>query len=197
MTYPRVYIIILNWNNYEDSKKCAESVEQATYPNLKIVIADNASTDGSGKRLEHEFPQHRFVFNEENLGFSRGCNRGIRAAVEDEDCEYVLLLNNDAVVSPQFLEEAIDKAEEDDRIGLVGGKILISDETRRIWYAGGEVLRWRGGVSVRGVGEIDHGQYDEAGEVGFITGALMLIKREVLIKVGTAAGGVFLRGRRI
>ena len=74
--------------------------------------------------------------------------------------------------------------ESDDQIGLAGGKILISRETKRIWYAGGEVLRWRGGVRVRGVGETDEGQYDIAGEVGFVTGAMMLIRRQVLTSVG-------------
>src|SRR6185503_1441984 len=159
-----------NWNNYEDTKKCVESVEQATYPNLKIVVVDNASADGSGKRLEMSFPQHRFVSNEKNLGFSRGCNSGIRAAIKDKDCAYVLLLNNDAIVPPQFLERAIEEAEKNNQIGLVGGKILTSAETRRIWYAGGDIDRWRGQVTIRGFNEIDNGQYDEPCEVGFVTG---------------------------
>ena len=88
MSEPRVYIIVLNWNNYEDTKKCVESVEQATYPDIKIVIVDNASTDGSGERLRKEFPQHQFVLNEGNLGFSKGCNRGIRVAMQDKACAY-------------------------------------------------------------------------------------------------------------
>lgn len=184
MNEPRVYVIVLNWNNYEDSKRCVESVQQATYPNLKIVIVDNASADGSGERLRNEFPQHPFVRNEGNLGFSKGCNRGIHVAMEDEDCAYVLLLNNDAVVAPGFLEKAIETAEKDGRIGLVGGKILHSPETKVISYAGGHMNLWRGMVVIRGFNEKDHGQYDEACEVGFVTGAFMLIKRDVLEKVG-------------
>jgi GT2 family glycosyltransferase len=181
---PRVYTIILNWNNYEDSKKCLESLQQATYPDHRIVVVDNASTDGSGKRLQQEFSRHEFVFNEGNLGFSRGCNRGIHAALKDKDCAYVLLLNNDAVVPPNFLEKAIESAEGDSRIGLVGGKILHSPESKVISYAGGHINRWRGMVIIRGFNEKDRGQYDEACEVGFVTGAFMLIKREVLEKVG-------------
>lgn len=52
---PRVYAIILNWNKYEDTKNCLESLQQATYPNLKIIVVDNGSADGSGKRLQQEF----------------------------------------------------------------------------------------------------------------------------------------------
>jgi len=181
---PMVYTVVLNWNNYEDTKKCLESLQQATYPNLRIIVADNGSPDGSGKRLQSEFPQHLYVFNEGNLGFSKGCNRGIRVALDDKECAYVLLLNNDAEVPPGFLEKAIDCAEGDDRIGLVGGKVLQSRESKVITYAGGHIERLRGTAVIRGFNEIDRGQYDQAEEVGFVTGALMLIKREVLERAG-------------
>jgi len=181
---PQVNVIVLNWNNYEDTKKCLESLQQATYPNLKVIVVDNASADESGKRLQAEFPHFRFIFNEKNLGFARGCNVGIRAALKDETCAYVLLLNNDAVVTPNFLEKAVEAAERDTLIGLVGGKILKFPESRTIWYAGGYVDQWRGQAVPRGFSELDHGQYDQPEEVGFVTGALMLIRREVLEEVG-------------
>jgi len=181
---PKVYTIILNWNNYEDTKKCLESLQEATYPNLSVIIVDNASDDESGKRLQAEFPHFRFIFNEKNLGFARGCNVGIRAALKDETCAYVLLLNNDAVVTQNFLEKAVDVAERNPLIGLVGGKILQSPQSRKIWYAGGYINCWRGQNVNRGFDETDDGRYDTPGETGFITGALMLIKREVIERVG-------------
>ncbi len=181
---PKVYTIVLNWNNFADSKACIESLETVTYPNLDIIVVDNGSIDHSGARLQQHFPHLQFVFNDKNLGFARGCNVGIREALKDSACQYVLLLNNDATTTPGFLEQAVTFAEADSQIGLVGGKILYSAQSRKIWYAGGEVLRWRGGVQIRGFREIDNGQYDEVGEMGFISGALMLIKREVLERVG-------------
>ena len=181
---PLVYVLVLNWNNYEDTRKCLKALLGESYPNLRTIVVDNGSIDNSGFRLQDEFPQVKFIRNEENLGFSRGCNVGIRAALEDPLAAYVLLLNNGAEITPGALTCAIETAESDKQIGLVSGKILCSREAKRIWYAGGEVLRWRGGVRVRGAGETDHGQYDTAAEVGFITGALMLIKREVLTTVG-------------
>src|SRR2546421_4881319 len=181
---PRVWAIVLNWNNYDDTKSCLESLQQATHCDLKIIVVDNASADGSGKRLQQEFGQHRFVFNEANLGFSRGCNRGIRVALEDEHCAYVFLINNDAVVNPDSISEAVSAAEADERIGLVSGKVLFSEKRNTIWYAGGHIDLWRGRTVTRGFGEIDSGQYESACEVGFVTGAMMLIKREVLERVG-------------
>jgi GT2 family glycosyltransferase len=151
---------------------------------MKTIVVDNGSTDGSAARLRPEFPRFQFILNDKNLGFAKGCNVGIQAALEDKDCAYVLLLNNDSVVPPQFLEKAVDAAEANKRIGLVGGKILLSPESKEIWYAGGDVNIWLGRVNVYGVGEIDRGQYDKSGEIGFVTGALMLISREVLEKVG-------------
>jgi len=182
--WPKVSIVVLNWNRYELTKECLESLEAITYPNYEVILVDNASADGSGARLCREFPQHQFIQNEANLGFARGCNVGVRAALEDENCAYVLLLNNDATATTQFLEKAVETAEANSRVGLVGGKILYSVESKKIWYAGGYLPRWRGGVKIRGFREIDRGQYDSPCEVGFVTGALMLIKREVLEKVG-------------
>jgi GT2 family glycosyltransferase len=181
---PRVYVVVLNWNNYDDTKACLESLERATYGNLEIVVVDNGSADGSGKRLQEKFPQHRFIFNERNIGFSRGCNAGIRETLKDAECSYVLLLNNDATVAPGFLEKAVATAQADDRIGLISGKIFRSLESKKLWYAGGEISMWRGRVNIRGRGTTDDGQYDKPAEVGFVTGAFLLIRREVLEKVG-------------
>jgi GT2 family glycosyltransferase len=82
------------------------------------------------------------------------------------------------------LRRAIETGEADKAIGLIGGKILYSPESRRIWYAGGKINRWRGVTVIRGFREVDRGQYDSASEVGFVTGALMLIPRQVLDTVG-------------
>src|SRR5262245_55912265 len=157
---PKVYVIILNWNNYADTKKCLCSLQRTTYSNVSVIAVDNGSRDGSGGRLEAEFPDFQFILNEKNLGFSRGCNVGIRAALDDAHCAYVLLLNNDAVATPRFLERAVETAEANPQIGLVGGKLLYSPESKKIWYAGGDVNRWRGQVAIRGFREVDQGQYD-------------------------------------
>ncbi len=181
---PRVSIVVLNWNNYEDTRKCLESLRKVIYSELRVLVVDNGSSDGSGRRLVSEFREFEFIFNDKNLGFSRGCNVGIRAALEDEGCGYVLLLNNDTIVTANFLDKAIEHAEANASAGLIGGKILTLSDPSKIWYAGGSVNCWKGRMVVRGYGEKDCGQYDEPVEVGFVTGALMMIKREVIEKVG-------------
>jgi len=184
MSVPLVYVVILNWNKYHDTSECLQSLAEASYPNLKTIVVDNGSADGSGKSLADDFPDVRFIFNDQNLGFSRACNIGMRAALDGQECRDLLLLNNDALVSPGFLEKPIQTAESRMDIGMVGGKIFHSPDSNVLAYAGGRVSRWRGQIIPRGMSEVDEGKYDEPLEIGYIIGALMLIKREVLEKVG-------------
>src|SRR5256885_9783601 len=93
----RVSIVLLNWNRYETSRECLESLANATYREREIIFVDNASADGSGPRIREHFPDIVYVQNERKLGFSRGCNVGIRIALQ-RGADYVLLLNNDCVL---------------------------------------------------------------------------------------------------
>lgn len=179
-----VYAIVLNWNNYHRTKQCLLSLQEATYPGLKILVVDNGSTDGSGRRLQEEFSQPSFVFNEANLGFSRGCNRGIRVALDDPDCAYALLLNNDMEVEPNFLEPAVEMAASSATVGLVTGKILFGDRRNVIWHAGGQIGGFRLRSTFRGANELDRGQCEEVCETGGGAGAMLFIPRTTLEKVG-------------
>jgi GT2 family glycosyltransferase len=180
----RVYAVVLNWENFSDTRLCLNSLRQSGYPDLRTIVVDNCSQDRSVDQLRQEFPDLTLQSNEFNLGFARGCNVGIREAMKDPECAYVLLLNNDAVLVPGTLKPGIEFADSDSALGAISGKVLSSPQSRAIWYAGGQINRWRGQAVVRGFGEVDCGQYDQACEVGFVTGALMLIKREVLEAAG-------------
>jgi len=181
---PRVYAVVLNWNRYELTRACVESILEADYPDLRIIIVDNASSDGSAQRLRVDFPGAALIANGANLGFARGCNVGIRAALEDPGCAYVLLLNNDATLEPSAIRVGVEAAERDDSVGAVGAKILRSRSDRRIWHAGGRISLWRGAAITRGLAQLDRGQFDHAEYVGFLTGACMLIRRKLLSAAG-------------
>jgi GT2 family glycosyltransferase len=181
---PSVGIVILNWNNLEASTRCLRSLAALTYPRHRVYLLDNASTDGSWEALEREFRnQVVTISNPGNVGFSAGCNPGIRRALAD-GCDYVLLLNNDCiVVDPGFLESMVTLAESDPSIGLVGGKIVLWPETSRLWSTGGTLDFW-GAERHTGHRETDLGQYDEVAPREFISGALMLIRRSVVERIG-------------
>ncbi|MCP2605454.1 glycosyltransferase family 2 protein [Candidatus Aminicenantes bacterium AC-335-O07] len=180
---PKISIIILNWNNYEDTKECLESLGKITYPNYEVIVVDNGSTDGSYERLKEEFFHHIFIRNEENFGFAKGNNMGIKYALKKK-VNYILLLNNDTVVDKNFLEPLVKEAEKNEKIGIVGGKIYYYNTPKRIWYAGGKISLIKGGCVHYGAGDIDRGQYNEPKEVGFVSGCMMLVKTEVFEKVG-------------
>src|SRR6266404_5960850 len=185
LKFPKVGVVILNWNNYRDTARCLDSFGSVTYANYLIYVVDNGSKDDSALRLGENFKNDyiRFILNPENLGFASGCNKGIAQALAD-GCEYLLLLNNDCIIcDPGFLNKAVTLAEADPQCGIVGGKILFWPETNRIWSTGGYIKLW-GAEKHIGHGEWDKGQYQEIKERKFISGALMLIKREVLGRIG-------------
>ncbi len=184
MSIPKISIILVNWNNVGDSVECLESLRQCTYPNYEVTVVDNGS-DGEDVRLLRERFGHdvRLIENERNLGFAKGCNIGMRDAL-DRGADYVVLLNNDTVVTPDFLEEMITVALRDEKLGIAGGKIRCYEFPEVIWFGGGIIDYRTGSTPIRGSGEVDRGQYDEIGEVDWICSCFMLISRDVLQSVG-------------
>jgi GT2 family glycosyltransferase len=103
MRIPKICIIILNWNGIEVIESCIKSVLQTHYSNYKVLLVDNASTDGSPKVLKENFPDLKFIDNPENLGYAEGNNRGIKLAFFELAADCIVLLNNDTVVDEKWL----------------------------------------------------------------------------------------------
>ena len=184
MNYPFVSVVILHWNHYAATKRCLDSLLACTYPNMQVIVVDNGSKDDSAVRLQSEYADLRFIFNSANLGFARGCNAGIKEALQSDSCTYVLLLNNDATVTPGFLEPAVMMAESNKQIGLINGKMYLKENSNILASAGGFINRLRVDLKIRGLGEEDQGQYDEPCEITFVTCGFALISRQVLQTVG-------------
>lgn len=194
MMYSKVAIIILNWNGKEDTIECLESLKHITYPNYEILLVDNGSTDGSVECFRERYPGMEIIENGENLGFAEGNNVGIRRAM-DEGADYVLLLNNDTVVDPEFLGELVKVAEGDERIGIVGPKIYYYDYKGRkdvIWFAGGGINWTTGRTTHHCMRKIDDGTINKLKKVDYITGCTMLIKGDVFMKIGLLDSDYFL-----
>jgi len=180
---PRVAIIVLNWNGWEVTASCLESLQQVEYPNYKIIVVDNASTDASVERLSSGFPHIELIRNTVNLGFAAGNNVGIKRALRD-GAQFILLLNNDTVVSPSFLTKMMAVAASHPRIGILNPKISYLDDPGRIWYAGGTFNLWQGFARHIGQRAMDSARYNETREVTFITGCAFLIKADVIAEIG-------------
>ncbi|CAJ35482.1 glycosyltransferase family 2 protein [Methanocella arvoryzae] len=188
---PQVAIVILNWNNGTVTVDCLRSLEKLSYSNFFTLVLDNGSTDDSLEILHRAYPGISVVQNDKNLGFAGGNNPGIRLALE-QGADYVLLLNNDTEVAPDFLDELIKVAEADPKIGIASAKIYYYSEPDRLWFAGGKVNYWKGWTQHLGDLEKDVGQYDHTTDTDFVSGCAMLIRREVIEKIGVLYEPFFL-----
>lgn len=112
---PRASIVVLAWNQLEYTRECVASVLACTPPPFELILVDNGSTDGTLEYFK-TVPGAKIVANATNLGFAGGNNHGIQAATGD----YVVILNNDTLVTEGWLERLIACAEEDATIGIVG-----------------------------------------------------------------------------
>jgi GT2 family glycosyltransferase len=177
------YIIILNWNGLKDTMDCVESCRELLFPEFKIVVVDNGSTDGSETILRAELKDVTVVQTGANLGFAGGNNVGIRYAL-GEGAEYIWLLNNDTVVDSDALSALIDVAASDDSIGVLGSKTFFYDNPDRLNTAGGSINWKTGQPSLIGYGEKDDGRFDKIREVDTVSGCSLFIKREVIEDIG-------------
>ena len=183
---PKVTAIVLNYlaETEEDTIDCIESLQASDYPRLDILLVDNAAPLEVSRRLAERFPEVTFLRSESNLGFAGGNNFGIELALR-RGCDYLLLLNNDAVVEPDCVSHLVKAAESRPGVACVGGKILYHDEPNRIWFGGGWFSAMRGLGMHRDMGAIDHTpQGGTAEEVTFLTGCCMLLSAPAVAAVG-------------
>ena len=173
----KVGIVLLNWNGWDDTRVCLSSLRQLQYANLEVIVVDNGSSDNSVARIREEFPETKVIETGCNLGFAGGCNLGIVCAL-GQGSDFVWLLNNDARVHPEALQSLVDKARSSPDIGACGSAIYAMDDPYRLEaWGGGYINFWLGRSR-----HFLHPVPDEA--VDFITGASMLITREVIERVG-------------
>jgi Predicted glycosyltransferases len=142
--FPLVFIIVLNWCGWKDTINCIKSLIDISYTNFHIVIVDNNSNDDSIFHIKSVFCELKIIKTDVNMGFSGGCNVGIRRALENQ-ADYIWLLNNDTTVDPQALSAMVTLAEKDGHIGAVGSSIYYMDTPEKIQaWGGGSVSFWTG-----------------------------------------------------
>jgi GT2 family glycosyltransferase len=194
---PKVFIIILNWNEWRDTIECLESLEKIDYLNYQIVLVDNGSKNESVLQLEKFCSEYNedlvFLKNQNNLGFAGGNNVGIKCALENQ-ADYVLLLNNDTIVESDFLTQLIKAAKSDKKIGMLGPKINFYNRKDRIWFLGGKINRLLNKGTHLYYDQIDSVKNlpNKLFEVDYFTGCALLIKKEVIKKIGLMWDGYFL-----
>ena len=189
MSDPFVTIVIPNYNSasirYNEESvlySCINSLIKTNYTNYRIIIADNASTDNSAE-VVRKFENVDFAVKktkEEFGGIPRTNNFGIKYAMKKYNPDYILMYNTDMLIkSVDWLKKLVSLAETDEKIGMVGCKLLYPNGN--IQHAG---MIIDAAPRNRGRGEKDHGQYDKIEEFDGVTAALALIRKNVFEKVG-------------
>jgi GT2 family glycosyltransferase len=181
---PAWYVIVLSWNGREDTVSCLDALAKVSEPPVRIVCVDNGSTDGSVEAVRDRHPEVHLIENGRNLGFSGGCNVGIGWALS-QGAEWVVLVNNDAVVAPDAIAGFAAAAEQYPGAGVLAGKLYHADRPDRIWYAGQRFVAWLGySGRHRGEGRRDRPRYERPSRTDRANGALMAISGAAIERVG-------------
>ncbi|MBS4058436.1 MAG: glycosyltransferase family 2 protein [Bacteroidales bacterium] len=179
--YPLVSIITVNYNQSKVTCALIDSLNKITYPNFEIIVIDNASPDDDASLIKRTYPNVVFVENPINYGFAAGNNFGLMRARG----EYVLLLNNDIEVMPNFMEPLVNKLASDKTIGAVSPLIKFYYAPDTIQYAGYTPINY---ITMRntalGHKQKDTGQFDQDYETAYAHGAAMMVPIEVVKQVG-------------
>jgi GT2 family glycosyltransferase len=184
MSQPSVTAVILNFNLSEYTLACLKSLEEVKYSKLKILVVDNGSTDESVTSIREAFPAVEVHSTGENLGYTGGINAGFVKAMKDEP-DYVLVLNPDTEVDPLFLAPLVEAMEQEPKAAAACGTIYMDHDKKRVWYAGGRTIRWRGlAVHDRLDQILEPMRLGEPRTVTFVTGCLVLFRAALLKKVG-------------
>jgi len=175
----KLSIITINYNGLKDTCELIDSIP--LNDSMEVIVVDNASTQDEVAYIQKNYPIVRVIRSKKNLGFAGGNNLGIKAAKG----KYIFLINNDTIFKNFNIQSLIDRLESSPKIGVVCPKIRFSWGNNPIQFTGYTPLSK---VTVRnksiGFGEEDRGQYNTPHSTPYAHGAAMLIKRDVIDKVG-------------
>jgi len=187
--FPLVSIVSVQYGHAEVTVDMVKSLRHISYPNIEIIVVDNASPDENPELVKQECPEIIYIESDKNLGFAGGNNLGFKVAKG----KYILLLNNDTEVEPGFLEPLVAKMENDPTIGIVSPKIRFYHTPDTLQYVGYNPINpitQRGGA--KGFGEKDTGQYEKDEIASYGHGAAMMVSMKAIKEVGLMADIFFL-----
>jgi len=180
---PLVCVIIVNWNGRKHLSRCLSSLMAQTYSNFKVLLVDNTSTDGSVRYVQSKFPSVEILQNNDNWGFAIANNIGILHCLR-KNAQFLFLLNNDTMIDDEnLISKLVDTAQKGKDIGIVGPKVLLLRNRKIIQDIGitCDIMGFPAGLHS---GELDSDEHKGCREVFGVSGCAMLIKTNILQKVG-------------
>lgn len=174
---PLVSIVILNYNSGNLLLDCIKSILHTNYSNYEIIVVDNASNDQSHIKFKQKFSQIKLIENDENLGYCEGNNIGVKEAHGD----FIIILNPDTLVDPNWIKELISSYEEFGE-GLYQPKILTTADHSILMSTGNMIQLFGFGFS-RSRGELDKGKFQKHEIIGYVSGACLFTSSKTFKKL--------------
>lgn len=175
---PLVYLVVLNWNGYDDTHECLRSLAELAYGNYRVLVVDNASIDDSPQRIAAEHPEAELVTIPINHGIAAGYNRGIEAAME-RGAAYIVVMNNDLHCDPAFVSHMLDVARSWPRCGIVMPKIYYYEAPRTLWSVGAYARWMPTNIVMRGRVQPDGPQYETIVPLQFAPSCCLLLSSDL------------------
>lgn len=177
---PKVSIIVLNWNGKKFLKNCLDSLAKLTYSQVEIIVVDNSSTDGSQEFVKTNYEKVILIENKENCGFAKGNNIGFKASTGD----YILILNNDTIVTPNFLKPLINDFENNPKIACLQPQIRLFKD-KQVLDGVGAFLTFTGFLYHFGyLKDRTQAKYNKKMKIFSAKGACIFLRRKVIERVG-------------
>ena len=175
----KVSVVVPNWNGMRFVGMCLDSLAKLDFEDYEVIVVDNGSADGSREMIEEQYPDVKLLKLPDNMGFAIACNEGIKAS----NAEYIVLLNNDIEVTPDWLRELYEGMERHPECGMGTTKMMFLDQ-RDVFYNTGDLFHsWSAGGG-RGQGEKDVGQYEKEDYVFGACAGAGIYRREFFNQVG-------------
>jgi len=181
---PVVMVGIINYNRITELTECVQSILKCTYPRVEILILDSGSTDDSVVRIRETFPAIRLICLDKNPG-PAGARNVIFGIAREKRPDYLLMIDNDTVVEPDFLEPMVNAMEQQKSVAAAGGTILEHEHPNKIWFGGGRLVPLRALAVHEKKGMIfDRMHSHSIREVSFITSCLIMFRGSLLSRIG-------------
>jgi GT2 family glycosyltransferase len=184
-TLPTIWIIVLNWNGLVDTKACLASLRRLHYSAARIVVVDNASSDGSVDAIRRDSANNgvEIIEAKRNLGYAGGNNLGIRHAL-DQSADFVLVLNNDTTVDPTLLDELLAAADRAPDAGCFGPWIYYMHDPERLWFTRSDWSSDIAAFTAPWKGRLGSELSNETTSTEYVCGAALFFRAAVARKIG-------------
>ena len=187
----RVAVILVNWNSFEVTNDCINSLKKTSYPFFSTVVVDNGSIDGSADQLQALHPDIILIRSATNIGFTGGNNLGFQYSLE-KDFTYSMMLNNDTFVEPDFLTHLVKFMNEHPSVGAVQPCIHFNHNREVLWNGGSYHNKWLGYFYTSGFNRLPGPKYQKIKNVDWITGCAFFTRNSILQQTGLLAENMFI-----